>query len=145
MSEFGEWQLILPGEPWSKKRPRISKPVPGKPPRTHQAPDDKKAEDRTRGLIREAWSTPPLTQNVRLSVFFFRSSRQTVDLDNLLKHLQDAASGVLWVDDCQITAYGPTELHLDRDAPRTHFWLELHKEASLLRSFDATTGKTLPT
>jgi Holliday junction resolvase RusA-like endonuclease len=132
---------VIPWEPWSKLRPRISKAVPGKSPRTHQPKEDRDAEDRTRGFLESAWSGPPLDGNVRLSVFFFRSSRQTVDMDNLLKHLQDAATGVLWVNDCQITAYGPTELHLDREEPRTHLWVGTHDEASLVRQYDPLTGK----
>jgi Holliday junction resolvase RusA-like endonuclease len=125
-------------------RPRISKAVAGKSARTHQPKEDRAAEDRTREFLRTHYTGPLFTGNVRLSVFFFRSSRQIVDLDNLLKHLEDAATGVLWVNDCQVTAYGPTELHLDRDAPRTHLWVEPHTEASLLRAYDPGTGKTLP-
>lgn len=132
---------MIPWEPWAKKRPRISKAVAGKAPRTHQPPDDKAAEDRTRKHLQKAWSRPPHEGNVQVSVFFFRASRQTVDLDNLLKHLLDAATGILWVNDCQVTAYGAAELHLDKEAPRTHLWVEPHLGASLLRAYDASTGK----
>jgi Holliday junction resolvase RusA-like endonuclease len=135
---------VLPWEPWPKTRPRISAARPGKAPRTHQDPEDKKAEDRTREFLRIEYAGPVLTTNVRLSVFFFRSSRQVVDLDNLVKHLEDAATGVLWVNDCQVTAFGPTELHLDREHPRTHLWVEPHTDASLLRSYDPDTGKARP-
>jgi Holliday junction resolvase RusA-like endonuclease len=81
---------------------------------------------------------------VRLSFFFFRSSRQVIDLDNLVKHILDAAAGILFVNDCQVTAYGPTELHLDRGAPRTHLWIEPHVDASLRRLYDPETGKARP-
>lgn len=144
MSSPKEWQLVLPWEPWSKVRPKISKAIAGKHARTHQDPADKKAEDRTREFLKAHYEGPLFTGNVRLSVFFFRSSRQVIDTDNLIKHLQDAGTGVLWVNDCQITAYGPTELHLDREAPRTHLWIEAHAEASLLRSYDPETGKAIP-
>lgn len=125
-------------------RPRISKAVAGKPPRTHQPKEDRDAEERTREFLRENYTGPVFTANVRLSGFFFRSSRQVVDLDNLFKHFEDAATGILWVNDCQVTAYGPSELHLDRDAPRSHIWIEPHTEASLLRSYDPATGKAIP-
>lgn len=136
--------MVLPWEPWAKVRPKISGAVRGKRPRTHQDPADKAAEERTRDYLRTTYEGPLFTTNVRLSVFFFRSSRQVVDTDNLIKHLQDAATGILWVNDCQITAYGPTELHLDRGAPRTHLWIEAHREASLLRHYDPETGKAIP-
>lgn len=122
-------------------RPRISKAIPGKPPRTHQPSEDRDAEKRTRDFLTAHWDGPLFTENVRLSIFFFRSTRQMVDIDNLIKHFQDAATGILWVNDCQVTAYGPTELHLDREAPRTHVWVGVHAEASLLRAFDPATGK----
>lgn len=75
---------------------------------------------------------------------FWRSSRQVVDLDNLLKHLLDAATGVCWVNDCQVTAYGFTELRLDIENPRTWLQIRLDHEASLLRHYDPTTGKAIP-
>jgi Holliday junction resolvase RusA-like endonuclease len=135
---------VLPWEPWSKMRPRISKARPGKPPRTHQDPEDKKAEDRTRGYLQEHYEGPLFGTNVRVSFFFFRSTRQVIDLDNLVKHFLDAAAGVVFVNDCQVTAYGPTEIHLDKDAPRSHVWIEAHTEASLRRQYDPETGKAIP-
>jgi Holliday junction resolvase RusA-like endonuclease len=140
MSSADEWQLVLPWEPWAKIRPQVSRGGH----RTHQHPKDRAAEDRTRDFLRDNWKHPVLTTNVRLSAFFFRSSRQVIDQDNLLKHILDAASGICWVNDCQVTAYGVVELHLDREAPRTHIWVEPHDEASLLRHYDPDTGKALP-
>ncbi len=133
--------MILPWEPWSKARPQISAAVKGRKPRTHQHPDDKKAEDRTRTFLRENYRGPLFEGNVRISFFFYRASRQVVDMDNLVKHVLDAAHGVLFVNDCQVTAYGPTELHLDREYPRTHLWIEPHDEASLRRDYDPGTGR----
>lgn len=132
---------MLTGEPWAKKRPRISAAVQGKARRTHQPADDRKAEEATREAIRKAWKQEPLGCNVRLSAAFYRSTRGTVDLDNLLKHVLDAATGVLWCDDCQVTAYGDVELHLDRDNPRTEIAIEVHSGATLLRDYDPATGR----
>lgn len=143
------FQTVLPWEPWAKQRPRISKPVAGRAPRTHQPPEDKKAEKRTRELLEQEWNRPiqtlPFKCNVEISAIFWRSSRQVVDLDNLLKHLLDAATGICWVNDCQVTAYGPMGLELDRDNPRTWMRVQVHHGASLLRRYDPRTGLALPT
>lgn len=127
---------MIPWTPWSKKRPRISKLVPGKHPRTHQPADDKAAEKRTREFLEQNWKHPIQSGNLRLSAMFYRPTRQIVDTDNLVKHLMDSATGVLWVNDAQVTAFGETELHLDRDNPRTEFWLESH-ETDMIRYFPA--------
>lgn len=144
------FQTNLPWEPWAKQRPRISKAVKGRPPRTHQPPDDKKAEERTRELLREEWKAatggaPPLTRNVWVSARFYRSTRQVIDLDNLLKHLLDAATGICWVNDCQVTAYGTVELHLDRTNPRTWLRIGAADAATMLRHYDFETGRALDT
>lgn len=143
------FQTTLLWEPWAKQRPRISKAIPGKAPRTHQPPDDKKAEERTRSFLKTAWAdatggSPPLTWNVQLSAMFYRSSRQVIDLDNLLKHLLDAATGICWVNDCQVTSYGTVGLHLDPDAPQTQLTVMADPAATLLRHYDPLTGKALP-
>ena len=131
-------------------RPRISKARPGKAPRTHQDPKDKAAEDRTREALRTEWDqfkpTHPFERNVEVSAVFWRSSRQVIDLDNLLKHLLDAATGVCWVNDCQVTRYARIELRLDREDPRT--WLQVRPDISgadaLLRWYHAESGLALP-
>jgi Holliday junction resolvase RusA-like endonuclease len=142
------FQAVIPWEPWAKQRPRISKAVKGKGARTHQPPEDKKAEERTREFLREEWNRPvrvqPFACNVEVSAVFWRASRQTIDLDNLLKHLLDSATGVCWVNDCQVTAYGTMELQLDRDNPRTWVQVRVHENASLLRRYSPTTGLVLP-
>jgi Holliday junction resolvase RusA-like endonuclease len=116
-------------------RPRISKAVAGKPPRTHQAAEDRAAEDRTRGLIRQQWSGDPLLDNVIVGAEFYRSSRQVVDLDNLLKHVLDAATGVLWVNDCQVTAYDGVALELDREDPRTVLYVATLPAPTMVRAY----------
>lgn len=74
-----------------------------------------------------------MTGNVWLTVAFFRASRQVVDGDNLLKHLMDSAGGILWINDCQVTAIAAV-LELDRDEPRTEFEIEPH-ETTLVRDY----------
>jgi Holliday junction resolvase RusA-like endonuclease len=130
-------------------RPKISRARPGKSPRTHQHPDDKAAEVRTREFLQDDWDrygvTSPFERNVEISAVFWRASRQVVDLDNLLKHLLDAATGVCWVNDCQVTRYGVIELRLDRDNPRT--FLQVRADVNvdrLQRWYSATTGTAMP-
>lgn len=120
-------QLVVPEQPWAKKRPRVSKGGH----RTHQDPKDKAAEELTRKYLREQWceiyQLAPLTGNLALSAIFYRRNRQIVDLDNLLKHLLDAGNGLLWVDDRQVTRFNDIELRLDREAPRTEILLTEHR------------------
>lgn len=132
--------MVMLGEPWAKKRPRISQGGG----RTHQPKDDRDAETRTHEQLTQLWLPfgGPFTENVMLGARFFRSTRGTVDLDNLLKHLLDAATGVFWINDCQVTAYDRPELLLDRERPRTELWLAPHFNVQLLnRQYDLLTGK----
>lgn len=69
--------------------------------------------------FRTAVRNGPLYSNVGLVAMFYRSTRQPVDVDNLLKCVLDAGnqSGV-WVDDRQVTAFSAF-LELDVQYPRT--------------------------
>jgi Holliday junction resolvase RusA-like endonuclease/endogenous inhibitor of DNA gyrase (YacG/DUF329 family) len=102
---------VIPGNPWSKRRPRFARG------RTYQKRDDLEAEQRT-ALHLSRLIAEKFTGNVALGCIFYRSNRQRIDADNLLKHVCDSATGVLWVDDCQVTAiFGRVEF--DSDNPRT--------------------------
>lgn len=117
--------LTLPWQPHAKKRPKISAPRAGRRPRTHQDPEDKAAEERTREHVRAQMGIlglPMLTGNVKLVARFYRQSRQVVDYDNLLKHLSDSLNGVAFADDSQVT-YCVVQLELDRNQPRTEFYV----------------------
>jgi Holliday junction resolvase RusA-like endonuclease len=128
------WEGVVLGNPHAKMRPRISAARPGQRPRTHQDPKDKIAEDRTKEALR-AHEPPLFTGNVALIAAFYRNSRQVVDLDNLEKHLMDAANGILWTDDCQVTCKRTT-LDLDRDNPRTHVIVVQDAVSSMRRGTD---------
>lgn len=107
------WGTILVGEPHSKARPRFDKDG-----HAYKDPADAQAEQATKWRLRQFWRRAPLTGNVALGCVFFRSSRQEIDADNMLKHVCDAGNGLLWLDDSQITAkYGGIEL--DTARPRT--------------------------
>lgn len=70
-----------------------------------------------RGALKRAFPSR-LTGNVFVICLFFRSNRQRIDCDNMIKQFLDAATGVCWVDDCQVTAQlGIVEY--DPDRPRT--------------------------
>lgn len=103
--------LTVPGVPYSKSRPQFGKMG------AYSKAADVKAEQSLGWLLKTA--TPePFTGNVALVCLFFRGNRTTVDADNLLKHVCDAANKVLWLDDSQCTAtLGVIEM--DRDNPRT--------------------------
>lgn len=122
--------LVIAGEPASKARPRFTKT--GKPYRTKEDVD---AEARTAWNVRTMFKEP-WTGNVGVGCVFFRPGQQRIDVDNMLKHVCDAANKIAWVDDSQITAiYGIAEL--DADNPRTILVFVRH-ESSLRRGTDET-------
>lgn len=127
--------VIIPWQPHSKTRPRISAPRKGQAPRTHQDPKDKAAEIRTREHL-QSFGFPVLTGNVAISAHFYRATRQVVDMDNLLKHILDCGNGVIYVDDCQVTRYVDIRLGLDRENPRTELWVHLDSETTMKRGTD---------
>lgn len=123
--------VVLPGPPASKARPRFARG------RVYSSGDSAKAEALTAARLRQALPQGPFPGNVALGCVFFRPNSQRIDTDNLLKHVCDAANGVLWVDDSQVTALmGRTEL--DQDNPRTVVVVGRHI-SSLKRGSDATT------
>lgn len=131
--------LVMPWEPWAKKRPRISRGGG----RTHQPKDDRNAEERTRSFLEQWWAHGVYVDEVILGARFYRSTRITVDLDNLMKHLLDAATGIIWVNDCQVSGYDQPRVHLDRENPRTELWVLPHVDATMGRLYDPETGKVL--
>jgi Holliday junction resolvase RusA-like endonuclease len=117
------------GAPWSKSRPRFAK---GK--KIYVDREDRDAEELTAWHMRRTVKEP-LTGNVALGCVFYRPNRQRIDVDNMLKHVCDAANGVLWLDDSQCTAImGVAEL--DAARPRTIIVVARH-ESTLLRGTDA--------
>lgn len=115
----------IPGAPWSKARPRG----------TRIDPDVQDAQERTASYLRMV-AKEPFTGNVALGCVFFRPSRQRIDADNMLKHVCDAATGVLWADDSHCTAIMGV-IELDPERPRTLVMAALH-QSSLTRGTDAT-------
>lgn len=105
------WGLTIPGEPPTKARPRFSNG------RVYKLEADQEAETATGWHLRKRFRRP-LTGNVALGAIFFRPDRRRIDVDNMLKHLCDAANGIVWLDDSQVTALAGFA-ELDVEAPRT--------------------------
>lgn len=136
LADTGDWHVLtIPGVPYSKSRPRFTSQ--GRP---YPKPEDVEAE-RTTGVYLRATVRRPFTGNVALACLFFRPNRTIVDTDNLLKHVCDAANGVLWVDDQQCTGLTGV-LDLDRDDPRTVVAVGVH-ECALVRDLSNPTP-TIP-
>lgn len=120
--------VVIDGEPASKSRPRFTRT--GRPYRTKEDVD---AEKRTAAHLQRLFSEP-WTGNVALGCVFFRPNKQRIDVDNMIKHVCDAANGIAWIDDSQVTAvYGIAELDIDH--PRTVIVFAQHR-STLLRGTD---------
>ncbi|MBB5081331.1 RusA family crossover junction endodeoxyribonuclease [Nonomuraea endophytica] len=119
---------VIDGEPPSKSRPRFTRN--GKPYRTKEDVD---AEARTAQHLRRIFDQP-WTGNIALGCIFFRPNKQRIDVDNMIKHVCDAANGIAWNDDSQVTAvYGVAEL--DQQSPRTVLIFAQHR-STLTRGTD---------
>ena len=122
--------ITIPGAPWSKSRPRFTRTG-----RTYTPREDQDAETRT-GLYMRQSIRRPYTGNVGIVCIFYRPNRQRIDTDNLIKHVCDAANGVIWEDDSQCTAVMGV-IELDRENPRTVIGVGRHV-STLTRGTDAT-------
>lgn len=121
--------LVIEGAPASKARPRFGRGGVVFTPKESRAAEKRTAE-RMRKVFRE-----PLTGNVSLACVFFRPNRQRIDADNMLKHVCDAANGVIWEDDSQVTAISAV-VELDEANPRTLVAVSSH-QSSMVRGTDA--------
>lgn len=128
--QTNEWYFTtLNGAPHSKSRHRHTRSGRG-----YMLAEDRNAEKET-ALHLKRLTASPFNGNLALGCVFFRPNRQRIDCDNMLKHICDAANGVLWHDDCQVTAVmGIVEY--DQASPRTLVMVGQH-ESTLVR--DAVT------
>lgn len=110
------------GDPTSKARPRFTSYKGVKHAYTpHKTIRGEKAiADQFAGI-------PKFDSNVALACVFYRSNRQRVDIDNMLKAVLDGGTRAgLWQDDCQVTALlAVTEM--DSERPHTLIAVGQHK------------------
>lgn len=124
--------LVVEGEPRSKARPRFSGNGHAYTP-TKQREAELSLAWRFRAAIAE-----PMDGNLAVVCLFFRRTHGRVDVDNMLKHVLDAANGICWKDDMQVTAIlGVVEL--DRDNPRTVLAIAPHSSTMDRASLPAST------
>ncbi len=93
--------FILPGEPTPKGRPRFSV-VRGKV-HTYTPAKTLAAEQEIQWRIRGQVQGPPSKEQFHVALAFYCKSK-TVDIDNLVKLIFDAANGIVWVDDKQVAS-----------------------------------------
>lgn len=89
-------ELLVPGNPQPKQRPRVYRGRGVTPPATVAA------EAHLAHLARAAMTAPPAEGPLRVTYHFRRGDRRPADWDNLAKLVGDALNGVAWVDDKQV-------------------------------------------
>lgn len=119
----------LDGEPASKARPRFtSRGKPYTPVKTTE--HENRIAERLEKL-------DPYPGNVAIACIFYRSSRQRIDSDNMLKAVLDGATKAkVWEDDSQVTAVVGI-VDYDPDNPRTIIGLGHHTNTGMTRGDDA--------
>ena len=123
--------LVFDGPPKSKTRPRVGK-------RGVYTPSQPN-EEKLAWFLRSAHQGGPEKGNVAIACVFYRPNRQRIDADNMMKLVMDAATGILWDDDDQVT-FQCAAVELDRDHPRTVIAYGPH-ESTLRRGVDAKTRR----
>jgi Holliday junction resolvase RusA-like endonuclease len=120
--------IVHDGEPASKARARVVK---------RHAYTPKKTVAAQRALAYRM-AGHAYRGNVAVACLFYRSNRQRIDVDNLLKLVLDAATDAgLWKDDSQVTAIVATLGH-DPEQPRTIVAFAEH-DSSMPRGDNALT------
>ena len=96
-----EWEVLwagtIPGEPRPKGRPQWARGRPITPAHTREE------TKRVREYLEWTGPREPLAGDLAVILRYRRTNRTVVDIDNLVKLTLDAANGVLWEDDAQIT------------------------------------------
>lgn len=105
-------ELSVPGEPCPKERARTGKG------RVYTPSKTLNAERTLQLLFLSAGIRTPIDSPMVVDVDFFMGNKRRVDLSNLVKLLEDAANGVVWVDDSQVIGLFATKL-VDKERPRT--------------------------
>jgi len=112
------YAVEIPYETPVKRRPRFGKGRVYKDKKSRYA--QKKLKTYLDPLIEE-----PRVGALCVVCIFYRETRHVVDGDNLLKFVMDAANGILWHDDNQVTAKVAIIEH-DKENPRTVMAVSRH-------------------
>lgn len=127
-SESNEMRyMVIEGDPKSKMRPKFGKG------RVYKSQEQRNNEEYLALNFRKSFKKP-YTTNIAIGCIFFRSNRQRIDVDNMLKNVMDAANGIIWLDDSQVTAKVGV-LELDSDRPRTVLVIG-HHESTMTRDLE---------
>ena len=119
--------FVLDGDPVSKARARFS----GRN-GVYTPPTVREAEERWVARLR---GVEKFTGNVALAAMFVRSTKQRIDVDNMLKLVADACTRArIWDDDSQVTAMAGL-VEYDKDRPCTVLGLAAH-ESTMQRGTD---------
>lgn len=94
----GDWYryVVVKGDPKSKARPRLG----GK---GHVYSPSKPDQDAVAAAIKPIFPAP-IDGSLAIGCVFFRPNKQRIDADNMMKLVMDAATGVCWHDDSQVSA-----------------------------------------
>lgn len=130
-------ELTVPGEPRSKARPRFTGSG-----GVYSDKQQKAHEELLEFHLRLACKRP-FEGGVGVGVTFFRSNKQRIDLDNLVKAVLDAANGIAFVDDVQVVELA-ARIDLDPENPRTVILVE-PKVTSMPRGKEAEEQADCPT
>lgn len=117
--------FTVPGQPIPKERPRVVRGRTYTPPRTAAHETKVRAYAiAALGVAKRAGVSWPRDAHYRVTVHFWRQSRQPADIDNLQKSLFDGLNDVCWVDDARIVEVHATK-GIDPDEPRTVVRIEV--------------------
>lgn len=105
--------FIVPGEPFSKQRPRVTRNG------TYTPKPTVLAERRVREAFTDAGLATTATDPVqafRLHVTSYRYERYARDGDNLVKTVMDALNHLVWADDSQVEVHSHSTIWVDDKA-----------------------------
>ena len=126
------YKFVVPIEPFVQQRPvtfmKNGRPitfVPSKP----QEKDLKK-------VLRQLFQIPiPKENKLKLTCIFYRVANRG-DASNYLKGFEDACNEIVWEDDSQIYDERCIK-RIDKEFPRTEFYIEPYNEVESLKEFEA--------
>ena len=136
-----EWEVLgaytIPGEPRPKGRPQFVRGRAITPAHTREE------TKRVREYLQWTGPAEPFAGDLAVILRYRRTNRTVVDIDNLVKLTLDAANGVLWADDAQITRLDAEKILnvIDAVVRRDVYGLLLHAKPGA--SFGETPGSTL--